>query len=187
VDAGIGAEWFAPGVGLIKRQEIYIGGLWIMELVASNLGDRLLPRPAYGAALSRARPSYTQNFMPGPVPGRGIDVVDAAFLLWNLTGTPTESIFEGCRSATFAVVDSEGRELIQVRGDDGGCCACATPQDFLLERGSLLLRAKIPLALEDGTPLPPGHYAVTATLDAVNVPPPLLPSARAPIEVIAAY
>jgi len=187
MDGGIQAEWFAPGVGLIKRQEATIISFRTMELTALHLGSPLLPRPAYGASLLLDRPLYVQNLMPSPSPELGIAVVDAAFLLSNLTGTPVESIFGGCRSATFAVVDSEGKELIKVRGDDGGCCACATPLDLPLVRGSLLLRAKIRLALEDGTPLPPGHYAVAATLDAVNVAPPLLPSARVPIEVIAAY
>ena len=188
MSAGIQAEWFAPGIGLIKRQEVNSAfTVRTLELAAVNLGNPLPPRPAYGASLLLDRPLYVQNLMPSPSPELGIAVVDAAFLLSNLTGTPVESIFGGCRSATFAVVDSEGKELIKVRGDDGGCCACATPQNLPLERGSLLLRAKIPLALEDGTPLPVGDYAVVATLDAVNVPPPLLPSARAPIEVIAAY
>jgi len=187
MDAGILAEWFAPGIGLIKRVEDSFTGWRTMELLAANLGNQLVPRPAYSASLFLDRSLYYQNLMPSPDPERGIASVNAVFVLSNSTAFPVESVFGGCRSATFSIVDSEGKELIRVRGDDGGCCACATPQNLVFLRGSFVLRAKIRLELEDGTPLPSGHYAVVATLDAVNLAPLLRPSARVPIEVATVY
>ena len=187
LQTGIQAEWFAPGIGLIKREDVKGPAVRTLELVAANLGNPLLPRPAYGASLFLDRPLYVQNLMPTTNPELALAVVDATFVLSNWTGIPAELIFDGCRSATFAVVDAEGKELIRVRGDDGGCCACATPQNLVFLRGSFVLRAKIRLELEDGTPLPSGHYAVVTTLDAVNLAPLLRPSARVPIEVATVY
>ncbi len=192
MDGGIGAEWLAPGVGLIKRVGESIGGAWGMVLVAARVDDRFIAGPAYSTSLLLDRALYVHNFMPvlqGSVEpaGHGIAVMDATFLLGNASGTSIEFLFNGCKSATFTILDAGGNEILKARGDDGGCCECGgPPKSFTLLGNLLILRVMIPLELPDGTPLQDGRYVAVATLDAVNLPPTLLPSARAPLEVVLA-
>jgi hypothetical protein len=71
-DAGVTDEWFARGVGLIKRSESNIAGARTSELQYAKITDR-----TYGQATPAARVTvsvdglqadYYENHMPGPGP-----------------------------------------------------------------------------------------------------------------------
>jgi hypothetical protein len=178
-DGGLSSEWFAPGVGLIKRTVQSIEGPRSEELVTTNLGpsSRNLV-----TSLTLDRTVYIQDVMPALQP-RHIPSLDAQFFLRN-RDAEINFVFQGCKSATFRVLGENGQEWIRKRGDDGGCCSCASPVNFTLQGDTLLFRVRIPLVLEDGTPLPGGTYALEATLDDVSLPEMLRPAARIPFTVI---
>ncbi|HEU5181376.1 MAG TPA: hypothetical protein VFW45_11330 [Candidatus Polarisedimenticolia bacterium] len=178
-DGGLSVEYFAPGVGLIKRTMQSIEGPRSAELVATNLGpsSRNLM-----TSLTLDRTVYIQDVMPILDP-QHLSSLDAQFFLRN-RDAEVNFVFQGCKSATFRVIGADGKEWIQKRGDDGGCCSCASPVNFTLQGDNLLFRVRIPLVLEDGTPLPGGTYALEATLDDLSLPDMLRPSARIPFTVI---
>jgi hypothetical protein len=108
------------------------------------------------------RTVYIQDAMPNLDPQRGLASLDAQFVLRN-QDPKIDFVFQGCKSATFRILGEDGMEWIRKRGDDGGCCECASPVNYELRGDSLLFRVRIPLVLEDGTPLPGGIYALEAT------------------------
>jgi hypothetical protein len=181
VDAGIVTEWFAPGVGLVKRIEDSFAGPVVSELVHANVGEQALPRLPYSTSLALDRPAYVNSLMPPIGPG-SIPTVRGLFVLRNLTDLPIDFSFSGCKSVSVAVVDAAGEALIKASGNDGGCCACDNVFSFRLVNDALVLPVSFRLETPDGQPLPDGRYAVVATLDALDRPP-LRPSATATIDV----
>ena len=179
-DGGLISEWYAPGVGLIKRTMDSIEGPRSQELVVSNVGP---PPRNFSASMTLDRTVYIQDAMPNLDPQRGLASLDAQFVLRN-QDPKIDFVFQGCKSATFRILGEDGMEWIRKRGDDGGCCECASPVNYELRGDSLLFRVRIPLVLEDGTPLPGGIYALEATLDDVSLPDLLRPAARLPFTVI---
>lgn len=176
-DGGVLSEWFAPGVGLIKRSSQSIEGPRSEVLLSTNVG---VSARNFAASLILDRTTYIQDAMPileHPA------LLDAQFFLRN-RDAEVSFVFQGCKSATFRVIGQDGKEWIHKRGDDGGCCECASPVNFTLQGDNLMFRVRIPLVLEDGTPLPGGIYAVEATLDDVSLPDMLRPAARVPFTVI---
>lgn len=71
-DAGITDEWFAPGVGLVKRSSQTIGGPRSWELVTAKIDGRTIGgQPASARILSSVamgQADYWENHMPGPGP-----------------------------------------------------------------------------------------------------------------------
>src|SRR5439155_17425574 len=74
-DAGITDEYFAQGVGLVKRVEESIAGPREMVLESATISGRSIggtqPPPAQGVmtlGVSTDQPSYYENHMPGPGP-----------------------------------------------------------------------------------------------------------------------
>lgn len=179
-DGGVTSEWFAPGVGLIKRTMQSIEGPRSQELEVSNVGP---PPRGFSASLTLDRSVFIQDAMPILDPQRGLASLDALFVLRN-QDPEIAFVFQGCKSATFRILDEDGKEWIRRRDDDGGCCECASPLNYTLRGDSLMFRVRIPLVLEDGTPLPGGIYALEATLDDVSLPDLLRPAARLPFTVI---
>ena len=178
-DFGFVSEWFAPGIGLIKRTAQSIEGHRSKELVISNAGPS---SRNFSVSLTLDRTVYLQDAMP-ILDRQRLAVLDTQLVLRN-QDPEVHFVFQGCKSATFRILGEDGKEWIRKRGDDGGCCACASPVDFALQGDGLLFRVRIPLVLEDGTPLPGGSYALEATLDDVSLPDMLRPSARLPFAVI---
>jgi hypothetical protein len=185
VDAGIVSEWFAPGVGLIRRDETSFAGTVTSELVRAELGEVVVPRLAYTTALALDRPRYTANLMP-PVDPSQFPRAQATFMLSNLTGEPIELSFTGCKSFTAVVTNEAGAVVLTATGDDGGCCECDDVVKVTLRRGVLALPASFALVTDRGEPLPDGHYAITATLDTLAAEP-LRPLARALIELTSVH
>jgi hypothetical protein len=180
-DAGITAEWFAPGVGLVRRAETTIAGTLTSDLVLAELGEAVWPRAAYETALQLSSPVYVNNLMPPIGPG-ALPRVQGAFVVRNRNDRPVELLFSGCRSVTLEVRDQAGNVVLETRADDGGCCACDNLIKVTLVRDALVLPFSFTLAGAGEVPLPDGPYSLTATLDTVPVDS-LRPSARAKIEV----
>ncbi|MFZ5785909.1 MAG: hypothetical protein ACOY3Y_05665 [Acidobacteriota bacterium] len=180
-DAGILAEWFAPGVGLIRREENSIAGPVVSELVRATVGTASWPRGLYTTTLLLDAPTYTHNLMP-PVRPEALAEARGALLVHAAGPVPVEMRFSGCMSVAVVVSDASGRELARGRGDDGGCCACDSVLTVDLRRGPHAVPFAVRLSTADGRPLPDGFYAVTATWETLD-PPPLRPTATARAEV----
>ena len=180
VDAGITSEWFAPGIGLIRRVESSIAGPVVSELAEAHVGEPFAPRLPYSTSLSLDRPVYLNNLMP-PVDPQALPNVSAAFTVANLTEQPLELAFSGCKSVAVEVRDAAGEGVLRARGDDGGCCTCDNLLPVVLQRSSLTLPVTFKLITESGDPLPDGWYAVVATLETVGEAP--RPAATALIQV----
>jgi hypothetical protein len=184
-DAGIDSEWFAPGVGLIRRHETSFAGLVVSELVSADIADLTLPRLLYASSLSLDRPVYINNLMPPIGPG-AIPTVRGRFRLENRSDTPMRLAFAGCTSVSVVVLDAAGREVLRARGDGDGCCVCDGILDVSLVNDALVVPFSLKLETRDGQPLADGRYAVGATLETLDVAP-LRPSAQATVEVRSAH
>lgn len=185
VDAGIIGEWFAPGVGLVRRTETTIAGTVTSELVEAELGAVVLPNAPYVTSLGLVRPRYVNNLMP-PVDLATLPVVRGSFTVRNMTDDPVELTFGGCKSAAIEVKDRDGETVLTARADDGGCCDCKNLVKVTLQRSSLALPFTFKLATAKGQPVPDGDYTVTVTLETVD-PPSLRPSARSRVEVASVH
>ncbi len=180
-DAGIVSEWFAPGVGLVKRVEDSFTGSIVSELVHAEVGEQILPRLPYSSSLALDRPVYVNNLMP-PLGPDSIPTVRGLFVLRNRTDLPIDFSFSGCKSVSVAAVDAAGETVLKASGNDGGCCACDNVFPFRLVNDTLVLPVSFRLQTPEGRPLPDGRYGVVATLDSLERPP-VRPSATATIEV----
>ncbi|MBI5737926.1 MAG: hypothetical protein HY997_18855 [Mycolicibacterium neoaurum] len=184
-DAGITSEWFAPGVGLIRRDETTFAGPVSSELVRADLAPDGLPRVAYATTLGLEAVRYVNDLMPGtgaiPLPSaRGFIEVR------NFTDAPLELSFSGCKSVTVELLDEAGTVVAAGRGDDGGCCTCTTLLPVVVQGGAITVPFSVDLAGPGGTPLPDGRYSVLARLDSLGAET-LRPSARAPIEIVSVH
>jgi hypothetical protein len=184
-DAGITAEWFAPGVGLVRRAETTIAGPLVSDLVTAELGQVVWPRAAYEVTLQLGSPTYTNNLMP-PVGPDALPRVRGALVVRNRSDLPVELVFSGCRSVTLELRDQTGSLVLETRADDGGCCACDNLVTVTLVRDALVLPFSFTLADPAGAPLPDGRYGLTAALDTLGGES-LRPSARAGITVQSVY
>jgi len=184
-DAGPVGEWFAPGVGLIRRTETTFAGEVVSELASAQLGDVTFPHLGYTTTLQLGAPILVNNLMPPVGPG-SLPVVQGAVVVRNDTEWPIEFTFTGCKSATVEVRNELGEVVAEARGDDGGCCACDNIVTVILGRGQLRVPFAFKLATPGGEPLRDGRYALTATLDTLG-PPALRPTATATIEVHSVY
>ncbi len=184
-DAGITAEWFAPGVGLVRRVETTIAGPVTSELVQADFGPLVLPLAPYTTTLSLTSPRYVNNLMP-PVNLGALPVVRGSFTVRNATDAPLDLVFSGCASATIQVRNSEGEIVLTAHADDGGCCTCEAPHTVTLRRSALVLPFSFKLISDRGLPLTDGRSGVTVTLDTLGAPS-LRPSAQAAIEVASTY
>jgi hypothetical protein len=180
-DAGITAEWFAPGVGLIKRTEDSFVGPITSELVQAELGGQVLPQAPYATTLSIDRPEYVNNLMP-PLGPDSIPAVRGAFTVRNSTGIPITFVFGGCKSLAIVVFDALGNEVLRARSDDGGCCLCDVLLPVRLVKDVLALPFAFKLQTSDGQPLKDGRYGVVVTLETLDEAK-IRPSGTATIEV----
>lgn len=180
-DAGITAEWFAPGIGLVRRAETTIAGPLVSDLVAAELGDAAWPRATWEVALQLDAPVFVHNLMP-PVAPEALARVRGAMVVRNRGEQPVELVFSGCRSLSLELRDEAGTVVLARKADDGGCCACDNLVTVRLARDVLVLPFSLTLAGAAGIPLPDGRYSLTATLDTVG-PETLRPAARTIVTV----
>jgi hypothetical protein len=185
VDAGITSEWFAPGVGLVRREETSFAGPVVSELVQAELGEVALPRAGYSTTLWLDSPRYVNNLMP-PVGPNVLPTARGFSAVRNVTDAPVELTFSGCKSATIVVENEAGEVVVKARADDGGCCTCANIVTATLLHDVLVLPVSVKLSTERGEPLPSGRYSITVTLETVGAAG-LRPSARLPFEIVSVY
>jgi len=185
VDAGITSEWFAPGIGLIRRQETSIAGPVTSELLRADLGGVVLPRAGYVTSLSLDRPSYVNNLMP-PIGPESLPTVAGSFTVNNRSDAAMALAFSGCKSVSLAVLSEAGDVMLIARGDDGGCCACRNLVEWDFSHGPLSIPFSVKLATGKGEPLPDGSYVVSATLETRDAEP-LRAAARARIDVTSTH
>lgn len=117
VDAGITAEWFAPGVGLVRREEATIAGVLVSDLVETNAGGGFpLPLP-YSTALILDRAVAVNDLMP-PVNPAKLPVLKGALSVRNDSMFPIELVFGGCKKLLVEVTNAEGEVVVGARFDD---------------------------------------------------------------------
>ncbi len=184
-DAGITSEWFAPGVGLIRRDETTFAGPVSSVLVRADVGSGRLPRAAYATTLGLDAFRYVNNLMP-PVGPDATPTARGLLEVRNFTEVPLELTFSGCKSVALEVRDAAGTIVAQGRGDDGGCCTCTSLLQVTVQGGVMVVPFAIQLAGPEATPLPDGLYSLTATLETLGGDP-LQPAARALLEIVSVH
>jgi len=183
-DAGILAEWFAPGVGLVRRELASIAGPVIWELLEANVAQRPIPAYRYGVELRLEHPRVTVNRMPGPNPPQP-PTLRGVLTVVNLSTDPVSLVFSGCPSLVAVVRDETGKDVLRTRVEGSGCCTCAVLAPVAV-RGIWGLPFSLRLARPDGSPLANGRYSVEAYFETVG-PEELRPGARAGMEVHSVY
>ncbi len=184
-DAGITTEYFAPGIGLIRRVEQSFTGPVVSDLVRVEVGGVVQPRLPYATEISLDRPVYVNNLMPPIGPG-SIPTVQGVLVVRNRTEVPLSFEFSGCRSATIVVSNEAGEPVLRAQGNDGGCCDCRNILPVYLQNDLLAIPFAFRLATPEGRPLPDGKYGVAATLDTLDGAA-LRPAATARIEVTSVH
>jgi hypothetical protein len=183
-DAGIIREWFAPGVGLIRREEITIAGPVISELVYAELGETVLPQASYGTSLILSSPRHINDLMP-PVDASGFARMSGALVIRNQTAEPVEFVFpSACREVRLELRNEAGELVLTRRFPDFPCPQVITR--VVLTRRSLVVPFSFVLADESGRPLPDGPYSLTAVL-VTAAPEVLRPAVRTRIEVFSTH
>ncbi|RPI22231.1 MAG: hypothetical protein EHM61_22755 [Acidobacteria bacterium] len=184
VDAGITREWFAPGVGLVRRESTSIAGAVVSELVYAELGDIILPKSVYSTSLLLSSPTYGHNLMP-PIDPSKVARVQGTFVVRNQTEGPAELLFpSACVTLQLEVRDAEGKLVLQ-KLPEIVCPAIVLKVD--LAKQPLVVPFSLVLADKDGKPLPDGSYSLTVVL-LTSVPHETLrPAARAPIQISSAH
>jgi hypothetical protein len=185
VDAGFTSEWFAPGVGLIRRDETSIAGAVSSVLLHAELGGLALPRRGYTTSLSLERPLLVNNLMP-PLGPSSLPTLSGAFSVESRSDAPVTFSFAGCKSVSVAVESEAGETVLTGAGDDGGCCSCASVVEWDSRSGALLIPLQLTLAKGNGEPLPDGRYAVSVMLNSRDAAS-LRPAARATIDVTSTH
>lgn len=180
-DAGVSAEWFAPGIGLIRRTEASIAGEVVSELVETNAGGGWPLRMPYTTSLALDRAVAVNDLMP-PVDIQKLPVLKGTLSVRNDTETAVELTFGGCVRALVELVDRDGEVVLQTRADDGRDCNSKCLVPVQLRRSTLALPFRLPLVLEGGRPLADGVYAVRARFETLE-PEPVQPAATARLEV----
>jgi|UniRef100_A0A7C2SPL5 hypothetical protein len=157
-DAGVVAEWFAPGVGLVQREEASFAGgvLWQLKEMRRDELDGL---PRYGGALALSRRQYVLNLMP-PVDPQQLPSLEGTLALWLFD--PTPDVQWGvplCLEVTGEIEDESQQTLKSFAIRDPGCHIMA-PLAWARYR---LIPFQQPLLLGD-TPLPQGAYTLKVTV-----------------------
>jgi hypothetical protein len=164
MDAGLISEWFAAGVGLVKRTEESIAGPIESVLLASQVGGLVLPDHPAATSLTLDRAMIP---MDGGCPGAKLQ---GAFRIHEQNTDGESFVFAGCVSATLVLVNNSGKLVLERSVSDGGCCLCKNLVYLDLHGRTLTLPFAFDLVDPDGKPLPEGHYSLKATLDSLDVP-----------------
>jgi hypothetical protein len=158
MDAGIGSEYFAGGVGLIQRVLNTLAGPRTINLIAAHINSSDFP-PPYGIGISLDRPLYYNNLMPpvvDPWPTARVRLT-----VRNETEWPVRFAFPTSQRFDFIVRDSSGKELM--RWSDGRLFLMVMGEEIFLKE-SRSYSADLVLRTRDGRPLPAGFYTVTGYL-----------------------
>jgi len=180
VDAGILSEWFAPGVGLVKRTEQSFAGPVTSELQSAIVGGILYPAPAVTTTLAVDKSTYA--IATSLIPSEDVaPSMTANLVLRNAAATAGRFDFIGCASMTVSLIDKSGKALVTTRATDGTDCKGSAMVTVEVGSSPLALPISIPLLWKGGR-LPAGRYLVVATLDTIDAAP-LRPSASSVIDI----
>ncbi|MFB3903933.1 MAG: hypothetical protein ACE15E_10800 [Acidobacteriota bacterium] len=181
-DAGITREWFAPGVGLIRREEASIAGPVVSELVYAEIAEKVFPTSAYTTALQLSSSHFVNNLMP-PVDPSKLPRVRGAFVVRDRTAEPLELVFPtACRGLLLELRNEAGEVVLSINTIEGVACLAVITR-VNVGKKPLVLPFSFALADKDGQPLPDGEYSLTAVLLTKAADSPLNPAARAVIQV----
>lgn len=157
-DAGIVAEWFAPGVGLVQREEVSFAGqiLWQLKEIRREETPNL---PRYGGALALTQRNYVLDLMP-PVDPQRFPLLAGTLALWDLLLGPEGGGVPTCLQAKGEILDERGQLLSAFSLPDPGCLLL-WPESFTRLR---LLPFSQPLMV-GGNPLPQGSYTLRVSVE----------------------
>lgn len=181
-DAGIVAEWFAPGVGLVRREETSINGTVVTELVRYDFHHRVNP-VRWNTTLSLASPVVWHDRMPGPQP-TSVGRLQGLLTVSNFSGEPVTLSFSGCVQLQWRLYDQQGSLLNEGKVEGEGCCPCTVVLTKELSPGVLTVPFELDARDGEGNPLSPGHYLLDVELEALD---PRGLGARLPFEVKEVY
>jgi hypothetical protein len=178
-DAGIMAEWFAPGVGLIKRIEQSFAGPVTSELETAKIGGLLLPAPSVTTSLAVDKALYSIPVSIAPSEDSAPSLT-ANLVLSNGSATPGRYTFVGCPSMTVSLIDQFGKAVVTAHANDGTECKAGKVTIEVTDT-PLALPISIPL-VNKAWRLDAGRYLVVATLDTLDAAP-LRPFASSTIDI----
>jgi hypothetical protein len=163
-DAGILAENFAGGVGLVERVLQTIAGPRTYRLTSARVGSLELPVAKYGIQVSMDYPIYYNNLMPSlifnPWPKAQVMLV-----VRNTTVMPVQLTFPTSQRFDFIVRDALGNEVL--RWSDGRVFLQVVVQETLVNE-SRHYPAEVTLKGRAGEVLAPGFYTLTGYLTLQN-------------------
>jgi len=167
-DAGMTAEWFAPGVGLVKRVDTSIAGPMETVLVEARVDGHMYPRDrlldGLGVLVKSDAPVYTNNLMPPVV---ALPVLEADLIVFNFGDQPVTFTFPSSQRFDFVIRDKEGKEMY--RWSDGQAFLMVTGSETL-HNDMLKYKVRIPLDLGDLKPYPDGLYTLEGILTSYDRP-----------------
>jgi hypothetical protein len=164
-DGGILEDYFAPGMGLIKRVNNSIAGPRNFELISARVGSQLFPQSVYGAQISIDKPVYFNNRMP-PVSNPAPTLI-AQLSLHNDSDTPVELAFSSSQRYEWVIRDRVGKELW--RWSEGLGFLQVLGQETLAKGRPLNYSVSIKLASRNGTLLDAGFYTLEGYLTTIEV------------------
>lgn len=164
-DAGLQSEYFAPGVGLIKRVMNTIAGPRSLDLVAARVGSSQLPAIVFAVQVSVDRPIYFNNRMP-PVSDPS-PTMQAQLTVRNDTQLAVDFQFSTAQRFDFVVRDAAGKEVL--RWSKGKAFPQVVGRETLAN-GRLIYPATLELQGSDGKPLPAGVYTLEGFLTTSGFP-----------------
>jgi len=184
-DAGITHEWFAPGVGLIRREESSFGGPVVSELVYAEIADKVFPASTYSTMLQLSASGYF--YLMPPVDSSKFPRVNGTFVVRDTTGAPGELVFGGCVGGLQIEVRNQAGEVVRSINtiENTVCAAVVTRID--LGKEAMVVPFSFTLADQSGKPLPDGFYSITAILLMAPATSPLNPAAKALIQVTSVH
>jgi hypothetical protein len=158
-DMGITNEYFARGVGLVRRVWQTIAGPRPVGLVSARVGSLELPKAFFGIEVRMDKPLYYNNLMPPidkPWPAARVMLV-----VRNQTEIPVDFTFPTSQRFDFIVQDELGNEVL--RWSQGKMFTQAIEKETLVNE-SRRFPAEIVLQKTDGGTLPAGFYTLTGYL-----------------------
>lgn len=181
-DGGTLEEWFAPGVGLVKRVENTVFGPTVSQLHRVGFDPEAFGQGTLLTELHLNAMVFINDLKPPLDPAR-LPWVEGSFVLSNAGPELLHLVFSGCAGVAVEVVGEDGKVLITAQGNDGGCCVCLNLVPVAVGAASpLVIPFSFQLMLDGQQPFPDGRYAVRAVLTTLD-PEPIRPTATAMIEV----
>jgi hypothetical protein len=109
-DAGITDEWFAPGVGLVKRMETSLIGPITTELVKAVIDGVVIENPLVTTSVTTDKPIYWENHMP-PIPtppAYGPEIIISCTVK-PISGQPTILNFKDYNVWDVSIINPDGK------------------------------------------------------------------------------